>query len=212
MELFFAQALRYVGAGGVFCVHVACVGIGAVSASSAYFAVLADAAFAFEKVAVLEAAVEWRGFNFFPGLLQRLVSDVAQPLVLGGCEVGVEAWDEVAVLRDRHVAAKSEVGAFAMELVFVPFIKVGDVAYFYDSGEMWAVDVNFEFALVFFGEVPNVVEHPLVLFRRGGKISHFLGSAAGDKVVEPDKVRVVLLRQFADVVKMLVVYGGYGAG
>ena len=77
MELFFAHALGHVGAGWVFSIHVACVGIGAVSASSAYFAVFADAAFAFEKVAVLEAAVEWRGFNFFPGLLQRLVSDVA---------------------------------------------------------------------------------------------------------------------------------------
>ena len=132
--------------------------------------------------------------------------------MLGGCEVGVEAWDEVAVLRNRHVAAKSEVGAFAMELVLVPLIEVRDVSLFDNSGEMGTVNVNFEFALIFFGKVPNVIEHPLILFRRGGKISHFLGSPAGDKVVEPDKVRVVLLCQFADVVKMLVVYGGYGAG
>ena len=77
---------------------------------------------------------------------------------------------------------------------------------------MGAVNVDFEFALVFFGEVPNVVEYPLVLFRRRGKFSHFLCSPAGDKMVEPDKVRVVLLRQLADVVKVLLVYGGYGAG
>ena len=187
LELFFAQAFRHVGAGWVFSVHVARVSVCAVSASSAYFAVFADSAFAFEKVAVLEAAVEWRGFNFFPGVLQRLVSDVAQPLVLGGCEVGVEAWDEVAVLRDRHVAAESEVGAFAMELVLVPFVEVGDVAHFDDAGEVGTVDVDFEFALVFFGEVPNVVEHPLILFRRGGKISHFLALPLGTRWLNQTK-------------------------
>ncbi len=99
-----------------------------------------------------------------------------------------------------------------MKLVFIPFIEVGDVAHFYDASEMWAVDMDFEFALVFFGEVPNVVERPLVLFRRGGKVRHFFCSPAGDKMVEPDKVRVVLLRQLADMVKMLIVYGGHGAG
>ncbi len=132
--------------------------------------------------------------------------------MFGWCEIGVEAWDEVAVLRDGHVAAESEVGAFAVELMFVPFIEVWDAAHFDDSGEVGAVDVDFEFALIFFGEVPNMVKYPLVLFGRGGKVLHFLGSSAGDKVVEPDKVRVILLSQLANVVEMLVIYGGYGAG
>lgn len=98
-----------------------------------------------------------------------------------------------------------------MEFMFVPLVKVGDVALFDNSCIMWAVDVDFEFVFVFFSEVPDMVEGPFVLFGCWGKFLGFFCSARWDKVVEPDEVGVVLVGQFADVVEVLVVYGCYGA-
>ncbi len=64
--LFFAKTLRYIGACRVRFSNVACVSVRSVSASATDFTVLADAAFAFEDVSVLEFVVVFGCLDFFP--------------------------------------------------------------------------------------------------------------------------------------------------
>ncbi len=145
------QSFRNVDAGWVRSVHVIGVCVGSVSAATTDFSVLANSAFAFEYTSVLEAAVEGGTLDVFPGFVEFFASDVSEALVLGWCEIGVEAGDEVAVFGDAHVAAESEVSAFAVELVLVPFVKVRNVPLFDYSCIVRTVNVNFEFAFILLG-------------------------------------------------------------
>jgi hypothetical protein len=78
-------------------------------------------------------------------------SDVTKHHRFRGAQIRVEAGNQVAVFGYAEVPAKREVGAFSVKLVFIPFVKVGDIALLNDPGVVGAVYVDFEFALVFLG-------------------------------------------------------------
>jgi hypothetical protein len=112
----FAQDLRNVSARWVGFEQVASVVLCACSATAADFAVLADAALAFNVALVTKLKVQSRLLQFVPCGFQAFVFDVSESVVF------VEAAGSVvAVFCDAEIF--SAYGAFAEEAIVVPVVE-----------------------------------------------------------------------------------------